>query len=76
LTERAEDLKGAKMGKGQAGVFDYIERFYNPKRRHSTIEYVSHVDFERQAGLAQARISYRFTGIVAFNASSPAGVLQ
>ena len=27
-------------------VFDYIERFYNPKRRHSTIGYVSHVNFE------------------------------
>jgi putative transposase len=30
-------------------VFDYIERFYNPVRRHSTIGYVSPVDFEKQA---------------------------
>jgi hypothetical protein len=35
-----------------ADVFDYIERFYNPKRRHSTIGYVSPVDFEMKAGLA------------------------
>jgi putative transposase len=25
----------------KADVFDYIERFYNPKRRHSTIVYLS-----------------------------------
>jgi transposase InsO family protein len=36
----------------QADVFDYIERFYNPKRRHSTIGYLSPMEFERQAGLA------------------------
>jgi hypothetical protein len=29
-------------------VFDYIERFYNPKRRHSTIGYLSPMEFERQ----------------------------
>ena len=33
----------------RADVFDYIERFYNPTRRHSTIGYVSPVDFEKQA---------------------------
>ncbi len=36
----------------KADVFDYIERFYNPKRRHSTIGYMSPMEFERQAGLA------------------------
>lgn len=35
-----------------AEVFDYIERFYNPVRRHSTLGYVSPIDFEKQAGLA------------------------
>jgi hypothetical protein len=34
----------------KADVFDYIERFYNPKRRHSTIGYLSP---EQQTGLAQ-----------------------
>jgi putative transposase len=33
----------------RADVFDYIERFYNPKRRHSTLGYLSPVDFEKQA---------------------------
>ena len=31
----------------KADVFDYIERFYNTLRRHSTIGYVSPVEFER-----------------------------
>ncbi|WP_422388884.1 IS3 family transposase [Keguizhuia sedimenti] len=30
----------------RADVFDYIERFYNPRRRHSTIGYLSPVQFE------------------------------
>jgi putative transposase len=35
----------------KADVFDYIERFYNPKRRHSTIGYLSPIAFEAQAAL-------------------------
>jgi transposase InsO family protein len=30
---------------------DHIERFYNAKRRHSTIGYLSPMEFERKAGL-------------------------
>jgi putative transposase len=36
----------------RAGVFDYIEGFYNATRRHSTIGYLSPVEFERQAASA------------------------
>jgi putative transposase len=36
----------------RADVFDYIERFYNATRRHSTIGGVSPVEFERNVGLA------------------------
>ncbi len=34
-------------------MFDYIERFYNAKRRHWTIGYRSPMEFEVQAGLAR-----------------------
>ncbi len=36
----------------RAEVFDYVERFYNPIRRHSTLGYVSPIDFEKRALLA------------------------
>jgi putative transposase len=36
----------------RAYVFDYIECFCNPKRQHSTIGYMSPMDFEAKAGLA------------------------
>ena len=32
-------------------MFDYIERFYNPKRRHSTIGYLSPIAFEEKMAL-------------------------
>ena len=32
----------------QLEVFDFIEAFYNRKRRHSSIDYLSPVDFERR----------------------------
>jgi putative transposase len=36
----------------RADVFDYIERFYNPRRRHSTIGYLSTMEFEQRGRLA------------------------
>jgi transposase InsO family protein len=36
----------------EVDLFDYIERFYNVTRRHSTIGYLSPVEFERKVGLA------------------------
>jgi putative transposase len=51
-TERTARKVYRSRDQARADVFDYIERFYNPKRRHSTIGYLSPVEFERQAGLA------------------------
>ncbi|MEP9376969.1 IS3 family transposase, partial [Aquabacter sp. CN5-332] len=31
---------------------DYIERFYNRRRRHSTLGYLSPIEFEERAKLA------------------------
>jgi transposase InsO family protein len=41
-----------EIGLAKADAFDYIERFYNPRRRYSTIGYLSPMDFEEQMRLA------------------------
>lgn len=51
-TERIARKVYRTRDQARAEVFDYIECFYNPKRRHSTLGYVSPIDFEKQAGLA------------------------
>ena len=51
-TERTARKKYRSRSEAKADVFDYIERFYNPKRRHSTLGYLSPIAFERKAGLA------------------------
>ena len=51
-TERTARKMYRSRDEAKADVFDYIERFYNPKRRHSTIGYMSPMEFERQVGLA------------------------
>ena len=35
-------------------IFDYIEGWYNPHRRHSAINYESHMNYERTAQVAFA----------------------
>jgi putative transposase len=39
--------RGSAREQAKADVFDYIERFYNPRRRHSTLGYLSPVDYEK-----------------------------
>ena len=51
-TERVDSKVYRSRADAKADIFDYIERFYNPKRRHSTLGYVSPVRFEQQMGLA------------------------
>jgi putative transposase len=48
LADRFESCGAAKMA-----LFNYIEVFYNQRRRHSTIGYVSPATFERRALLAR-----------------------
>ena len=51
-TERTGNKTYRTRDEAKADVFDYIERFYNAKRRHSTIGYLSPMEFERRAGFA------------------------
>ena len=51
-TERTARKLYRTRDEAKADVFDYIERFYNPKRRHSTIGYLSPMEFESKVGLA------------------------
>ena len=51
-TERAKRKTYRTRDQATADVFDYIERFYNPKRRHSTLGYLSPMEFEMRAQLA------------------------
>jgi putative transposase len=51
-TERIPRKTYRTRNQAKAEVFDYIERFYNPTRRHSTLGYLSPMDFERQAQVA------------------------
>jgi len=51
-TERTSRRIYNTRDQARADVFDYIERFYNPRRRHSTLGYLSPVQYEKSAGLA------------------------
>jgi len=47
-TERTARKTYRTRNEAKADVFDYIECFYNPKRQHSTIGYISPIQFEQQ----------------------------
>jgi putative transposase len=51
-TERTARRVYRTRDQARADVFDYIERFYNAARRHSTLGYLRPIDFEKQAVLA------------------------
>jgi len=48
-TERTDGKVYRTRDHARADVFDYIERFYNLVRRHSTLGYLSPADFEKNA---------------------------
>lgn len=51
-TERTARKVYRTRDQARADAFDYIERFYNPRRRHSTLGYISPMEFEARAMLA------------------------
>jgi putative transposase len=40
------------QGEARLAVFDFIEGFYNPRRRHSALDYDSPIEYERKHALA------------------------
>ena len=50
--ERTDRMVYRTRDNAKADLFDYIERFYNRIRRHSTIDYVSPMQFEQRMELA------------------------
>lgn len=50
--ERTRDIPYRTFAHARADIFDYVERFYNRKRRHSTLGQLSPLEFEtrKQAG--------------------------
>jgi putative transposase len=51
-TERTARKTYRTRDETKADVFDYVERWYNPRRRHSTLGYLSPIAFEEQEALA------------------------
>jgi transposase InsO family protein len=47
--ELVHHMDYASRSQARASVFDYIEVFYNPRRRHSSLGYSSPVDYEAAA---------------------------
>jgi len=51
-TELVKRQRFTSRNAARLAIFDYIERFYNPLRRHSTLGQISPVDFELAAAAA------------------------
>jgi len=51
-TERTASKTYRTRDQARADVFDYVECFYNAVRRHSTLGYLSPIEFETKVGLA------------------------
>ena len=50
--DRVSRRKYRSRDDARSDIFDYIELFYNPRRRHSSLGGISPVEFEKRAKLA------------------------
>ena len=53
-TERVFDTVYKTREQARRDIVDYIEMFYNSKRRHSYLGYLSPADFEKMMALKKA----------------------
>ena len=47
-SERVHHLVYRTRDEARTDLFYYIEGFYNPRRRHSSLDYLSPADYEKQ----------------------------
>jgi putative transposase len=50
--ELLERRRFRSQAEARMAVFDYVEGFYNPRRRHSALDYKSPIEYERSHALA------------------------
>jgi putative transposase len=50
--ERVSRRRYRYRDEARADIFDYMERFYNPRRRHSSLGGISPMKYEKRAKLA------------------------
>ena len=51
-TELLDRRRFKARAEARMAVFDFIEGFYNPWRRHSGLDYLSPIEYERKARMA------------------------
>lgn len=57
-TELIYPRRFATRSEAREAIFDYVETFYNRRRRHSTLGYLSPVDFERKSVEEKMPVDY------------------
>jgi putative transposase len=54
--ERVQERRYETRAEARADIFNYIEIWYNRKRRHSTLGYLSPAELERKAAGSEMKI--------------------
>ena len=49
------------QAEARMAVFDFIEGWYNPHRRHSALDYLSPIDYERAYAARTEALTYEAT---------------
>lgn len=60
-TERTARKDYSTRDAAKADVFDYIERYYNLRRRHSTLGYLSPVAYEEPSSSSSVEETSKYT---------------